>query len=386
MAARYPDRAPRRPGYRAAPAIQELVMPDSTYETTAAFHELLDFIRDGDHLFLEGPRAATDDVSVLEGYRWLPQILAVALQCYVWADPAHPQIVPIVGPDMKWGGDNSDAYYRFAPIDPKRTYRVRGRRGDAVYLSLTVYGGPDDGRWSTRLVGTINDRTLDFDDEGNFEVVLGPDEHPGNWVRLDGDAVAVLTRDYLVDPVHDRQATWSIEVDGDVPPPRLTDVELAARFRHATNFLRELTGIFPIALDDTKFNTVDEPYAQPQVTYGWAAGDAAYAMGSFDLDDDQALVVEGRAPKCAFWNLCLWNPFLQTYDYRYEQVTINGGQVRYEPDGSWRVVIAARDPGVPNWVSTAGHRRGRIWFRWFLAESLPERPTARVVPVGSLAN
>jgi hypothetical protein len=94
--------------------------------------------------------------------------------------------------------------------------------------------------------------------------------------------------------------------------------------------------------------------------------------------------VEGRAPKCAFWNLCLWNPYLQTYDYRYEQVTINGGQMTYEPDGSWRVVIAASDPGVPNWVSTAGHRRGRIWFRWFLAESLPERPTTRVVSVSSL--
>ena len=30
-----------------------------------------------------------------------------------------------------------------------RTYRVHGRMGDAVYLSLCVYGGPTDGRWST---------------------------------------------------------------------------------------------------------------------------------------------------------------------------------------------------------------------------------------------
>jgi hypothetical protein len=54
--------------------------------------------------------------------------------------------------------------------------------------------------------------------------------------------------------------------------------------------------------------------------------------------------------------------------------------VQYEPDGSWRIVVAARDPGVPNWVSTADHPRGVIWFRWFLPESLPERPRTRVVP------
>jgi hypothetical protein len=46
------------------------------------------------------------------------------------------------------------------PVDPARTYHVSGNRGDAVYLSMTVYGGPDDGRYSDRIVGTLNDRQL----------------------------------------------------------------------------------------------------------------------------------------------------------------------------------------------------------------------------------
>src|SRR6185295_8803932 len=95
-----------------------------------------------------------------------------------------------------------------------------------------------------------------------------------------------------------------------------------------------------------------------------------------------ALIIEGRAPRCAFWNLCLWNPYLQTYDYRYHRIAINGGQTQYEADGSWRVVVAARDPGMPNWLSTAGHPRGVLWFRWFLAEEHPERPQTRVVKIG----
>jgi hypothetical protein len=122
----------------------------------------------------------------------------------------------------------------------------------------------------------------------------------------------------------------------------------------------------------------------PTTTFGWAAGDAAYAMGAFELEDDQAMVIRGRSPECAFWNMCLWNPLLHTYNYDYERVTINGAQVQYDPDGSWTIVIAARRPDHPNWVSTAGHRRGRIWFRWFLPAETPEHPQVEVVPVASL--
>ena len=86
-----------------------------------------------------------------------------------------------------------------------------------------------------------------------------------------------------------------------------------------------------------------------------------------------------RSPECAFWNMCLWNPFLHTYDYTYERVTINVGQVVYEKDGSWTIVVAAKDPGHPNWVSTAGHEYGTIWFRWFLPSETPAPLTTEVV-------
>ena len=75
-------------------------------------------------------------------------------------------------------------------------------------------------------------------------------------------------------------------------------------------------------------NTVQEPYVQQAVTYGWAAPDVAYAMGRYELAPDEALVIEGRSPQCAFWNLCVWNPLMCTYDDRYHRCTVNGGQVR----------------------------------------------------------
>ena len=47
--------------------------------------------------------------------------------------------------DRRWGGDNTDAYYAMVPIDPARTYRVTGQRGDSAYFSLTVYNEPSPG-------------------------------------------------------------------------------------------------------------------------------------------------------------------------------------------------------------------------------------------------
>jgi hypothetical protein len=232
-----------------------------------------------------------------------------------------------------------------------------------------------------------NDRDLDVAADGTFELVLSTNRHDGDWLRLDDDAVALVTRDYLVDPVTGRRCEWSITTDDPAPPPRHTDRDTARRISAATAFLRELLGVFPLGLDQLNANTVDEPYAQPPVTYGWAAGDAAYAMGSFDLEPHQGLVVEGTSPPCAFWNLCVWNPFLQTLDYRYERVTINGGQLGVAAGDPWRIVVAHEDPGTSAcWLSTGGHRRGLLWFRWFLAESVPSRPSTRVVDLADVAD
>lgn len=350
--------------------------------TSAVFHELVDQLRAMEGR-LTGAEPPLDEQGVLEGYKWIFSILSVGLDVFLWGDTGRPRFVDIVGPYRKWGGDNADAYYQFAPVDPSRNYRVRGTVGDAVYLSLTVYGGPDDGRYSERIVGTVNDRMLDIADDGTFEFWMGPDPQDGPGILLEPDAVAAITRDYLVDPVGGRRVEWHIEA---VEPPkefRLTDEELARRFGAALTWVKEQSQMVPIGLGEA--NHVDDPYPVPTKTFGWAAGDAAYAMGSYDIAEDEALVIEGRSPESAFWNLCLWNRFLHTYNYDYEQVTINGGQVTYEPDGSWRIVVAHTDPGVPNWLSTQGHPSGRLWFRWFHPEATPDRPTTKVVPLSELS-
>ncbi|WP_193048004.1 DUF1214 domain-containing protein [Mycolicibacterium baixiangningiae] len=351
-------------------------------ELSKAFGELLDELRHIEDKLLHAD-PPLEEADLLDGYRLTFSLLRVAVDAYVWGDKDNPRFVDVIGPYLKWGGDNSDAFYQIAPIDPRRTYRVRGNRGDAAYLSITVYGGPDDGSYSNRIVGTLNDRDLEFDDEGNFAFTMSPSPQPGAWLELTSDAVMALTRDYLTAPESARRTQWTIE-SVDPPARRHDDAEdLARRMRAARTWLHEQVSFLPSRIEPP--NEIHEPFPVPQNAYGWSAADAAYAMGAYELQPGQALIVEGTSPECVFWNLCLWNPFLHTYDYTYERVTLNGAQVTYEPDGSWRIVIADRDPGHPNWVSTAGRRTGLIWLRWFLPEETPARPRCRVVDLAEVS-
>ncbi len=342
-----------------------------------AVRRLLGLLGTLEERFSGGDPALPDERARLEAYRWIFTILQVGCDAFLWADSQKPRFVDIIGPYKKWGGDNADAFYQYVPIDPRRTYRVRARPGDAVYFSLTVYGGPDDGRYSERIVGSASGRDLVPSADGHVEIVLSPREHPGAWIRLEPDAVCAITRDYLADPCSGRRMDWQIECLDGAGDPNLSDAELARRLGAVATWIGEQAKITPLALGEP--NSVDPPYPVPQQTFGWAAGDAAYAMGSFALGANEALRVRGRSPACAFWNLCLWNPFLHTYNYDYDRVTLNGMQIHYEPDGSWEIVIAASDPGHPNWLSTQGHAQGRLWFRWFHPEATPERPSCAVV-------
>ena len=344
-----------------------------------AFHELLDVIRDADRVFVEGDRELTDEVSVAEGYRFLTDALHAALEIYLRSDAQRPAFVPIVGPTFKWGGDNSDSFYNFAPISPAVEYLVRGKRGDAVYISVCVYGGPDDGRWSTRIVSNISDRDIVFDDDGRFEIAVARERPPGarNWLPLADDANTMITATTTSTRCTARPpSTRSKRFPAPRHLPRSpTRRSRAASAPSSTSSASCSSSRRCLRANRTSSATCGEC---PTRRTDGPRIDAHYAMGSFELADDEQLVIEGRSPESAYWGCMLWNPFMQTFDYRYQRIGINSEQATYEPDGSWRLHVAAHDPGHPNWLSTAGHTRGVLFFRWFLAAETPPTPTAHV--------
>jgi hypothetical protein len=65
-------------------------------------------------------------------------------------------------------------------------------------------------------------------------------------------------------------------------------------------------------------------------------------------------------------------------------VATNSGRAALRPDGSATLVVAGRDPGLGNWLDTAGHAEGTMCFRWLLAADDPPVPALRVVKLAEL--
>lgn len=358
-----------------------------THQSTAAWQELLQTLGGLDRSFLEGDRAVTDDRHIADGYRMLATTLGVAFDTYLFADPSRPMFLDVNTPfrrDLRWGGDNTDAYYSMCPVDPERRYRISGNKGDSVYFSLTAYNEPSPGAWSDRIVAIVRDHDLHIDAAGNFSFDLGPT----------ADAAVLMTRDYQADPLTGRRVTWHIEALDEPEPIRHGDAETAAALRASAAWLRTMFAIVPLAVgvrsDDAHTlgheisqlaNQFAEPYQVPDANFGWSARDACYAYGSFVLADDEALVVTHRPPECRFWNLVVWNQFMATHCVTDARSSINGHSAVRGADGTVTIVISHDMTSHPNSLTTLGYPRGNLAFRWFLADAVPGRPEAKVVKV-----
>jgi hypothetical protein len=95
--------------------------------------------------------------------------------------------------------------------------------------------------------------------------------------------------------------------------------------------------------------------------------------------------MEGRLPACRFANVMLWNMHMQTLEYRHHQTSLNRAQMQTSAGGAFRIVVAHRDPGVPNWIDTEGHKLGTVFWRFVLPESEPDEIRCTVVKLEDLA-
>jgi hypothetical protein len=108
-------------------------------------------------------------------------------------------------------------------------------------------------------------------------------------------------------------------------------------------------------------------------------------IGRFDLALDEALIVEFEPPKGVYWSLSLGNPWLETINYGRHQSSLNGFQAVVDADGVARFVLASQDPGVANWLDTAGYSNGAMLLRCVRTETAPT-PRTRVVPSGAVSS
>ena len=115
-----------------------------------------------------------------------------------------------------------------------------------------------------------------------------------------------------------------------------------------------------------------------------AAAENRPVIGSWELAPDEALVIEVSPPEGLYWSYSLGNPWWETIDYGSHQSSLNGHQALPDEDGVLRTVIAHEDPGVANWLDTAGHSAGPIILRCVRTESAPV-PTTRLITFSDVA-
>jgi hypothetical protein len=336
------------------------------------------------------------EADVAGAHRALMHILEGGLVTFFESDAEHPRFRRIVSPTRKLTGDNPDAIYHDAPVRPELAYRVRGRIDGAIYVSFTIECDTGDGAMAKRTAGVLNDTQFDVDAEGRFELFFGGEPRPRNWLALEPGASRITTRHYYenercaaADPA--RHAALEIEVEPPGAPPAAPDDASVARgIRRVARFVRSRT------LEQKPMAQAEQPpfvsivpnrFPAPVKPgdFGLAAFDAAYSMAPFVLGPDDALVMTARWPACRCANVSLWNRHMQTFDYANRRVSLNRAQTALLPDGSFRVVLAHGDPGVPNWIDTEGRPFGLVFWRFMLPEGPIETPRAEVVPFAELA-
>lgn len=327
---------------------------------------------------------AASPLDQAEALRYVARLATTALWMFVeHNDPDWPTLYVNTDEHKKFGVDNPDNRYLRCTLRGSDTYRLWGQRGEAPYIGFTIgadfYGGKG-GRQGTLAQKHIDE--FEVGAHGEIEITIGPDAAPGNWIRLDPEATGMIVRQTFFDRERQRPASLAIERVGNAGGPEgLTPERMAANLRRAAGFLTGCTRLFL----DMSAGWAERPnhvhgHAGKSVLHLHGDPDIYYASGHWRLADDEALVIDVTPAKSAlYWGFQLTNIWLESLDYRYFPVATNNHRAVRRADGTWRVVVAAEDPGVDNWLVTTGHRQGAMCFRWLLAEDDPPVPHVRVV-------
>jgi hypothetical protein len=322
-----------------------------------------------------------------EGYRYLLGLLTSgALQALQLADPDQPRFVRNPDSVAKWGAENVDNQYLWARVRPDASYRIEGVRGSCFECLIEVKEGymqlGDDAVYATLLASE-----LQVEPDGRFEILLSaerPKGHEGNWMPLAPEARYVSVRQYFVDWEQEEPAHFEIfRIGGEgEPSAALRPEQMAARLDEASRWTLQTARFWSEWIEQLREAHVPGRLREPRPYVGGAAG-IVYGNDWWSLGPDEAMLLETELPDARYWQIQLCDVWFRSLDYATRQTGLNRAQARTDRDGKLRCVVAHRDPGVQNWLDTAGHPEGMIQYRWIWTRTRPH-PQVKIVPFETL--
>ncbi len=287
--------------------------------------------------------------------------------------------------EYAWGAPSPDFRYHWTAIDGARTYRISGRRGTTQWLHIQAQRG----WWGDADQANIGSWDVDnfaINADGSFEIIASSTPQPGNWMKLDPTAhnTCLLVRDIWDDWQVEEGASVHIELLDPRPGDTvlLSEEQIAERLGKIAFQTRFSVETFLRMNDDVMDAVGTNCFWLPTEDVTKIGGNplASYVKMMYDLGPDDAIIIECEIPNVRYWSLQLADHLYQTTDYRFHQSSLNNRQALLDADGRVRMVLSARDPGVPNWIDPAGLMQGLAQWRWYLSDRFPV-PTATLVPV-----
>lgn len=337
-----------------------------------------------DALKTAGSQVATDTAELPEperadGFRALLRAVSNQLG-RLEVDRERPELVAFNTWRQKFFMDNPDFHYWVADIRAGDGYRIRGNRGDAAYVSITVYSGDFT---AAQAAARTDSDAMTFDEDGNYEVVLGGDpQSTGDRLDLPGQATAVWVRHFHDAVRTDRPGRCVIDPLSAPPVPEPID---PARFSRQLSKAAKAATFVPHVW---KAARADDEAAPNQLRHwtemasgaAYTEPDIHYLRGGWKLTTGEGLLIEGDLVDCRYWNILAYSRFLNSLDHRYRDVSYTGSTATIV-DRRYRFIAAATDPGVAglDWIDTEGREFGIVVMRFLQPARTPEAPTARLV-------
>jgi hypothetical protein len=364
---------------------------DERVQSGASWNEFCDNLKNAGNVILSGP---SDPLTRAEGFRYVSRLVRAGLEVFVENDdPLAPKLMRVVHETVKMGADNPDNYYQNACISGRYDYVIRGNRGSVHYLGLaTQIGHYGQGR-GMPPTGHIDGKELSLEPDGSFEIAMSCERPPGakNWLPMTPETGTLIVRQSRLDPATEVLATMTIErLGAEVPRAPLTAQQIDAGLTSAGTLVAGASMIFQSWAQGFEQNGTNRLPRFDQALSNAFGGvpDIAYYHSYWKLGPGQALVIDAAPPPCDHFNFQLNNHWMESLDYRFHHIHVNSKTATWRDDGSVRVVVAHDDPGVPNWIETAGHTLGTMCWRWVKPADMDRAPEphCRVVPVGEVAS